>query len=155
MKKTYCTITGVVLLLAVSWAPSVYGQQRSTISPFGSSHSARSGRFDGEKFARTELFFGTAKPVGVVSEGEFADFLEDEITPRFPEGLTVVSALGQFLSSSGALIQENSKVVILLYPANLRKVNNQKIEEIRNLYKATFQQEAVLRADRCCEEVGF
>jgi Protein of unknown function (DUF3574) len=155
MKKTYCTITGVVLLLAVSWAPSVYGQQRSTISPFGSSPSARSGRFDGEKFARTELFFGTAKPVGVVSEGEFADFLEDEITPRFPEGLTVVSALGQFLGSSGAVIQENSKVVILLYPASLRKINNEKIEEIRNLYKATFQQEAVLRADRCCEEVGF
>jgi hypothetical protein len=156
MKTTYCTIITAVLLWAVSSMPSAYGQQRSTVSPFGPAPTARNGRFDGEKFARTELYFGTAKPDGsAVTEAEFESFLDAQITPRFPEGLTLVSALGQFLNSSGVIIQENSKLLILLYPANLRKANNAKIEEIRNAYKDLFQQESVLRSDRCCEEVGF
>jgi hypothetical protein len=158
MQKSCYAIAGLVLLWAVLSAPSVYGQQRSTLSPFGSSSAvsaARNNRFDGEKFARTELYFGTAKPVGAVTEEEFAAFLEQEITPRFPEGLTVVSAIGQFQGTSGVIVQENSKLLILLYPAKLRKANSEKIEEIRNLYKQSFEQEAVLRSDRCCEEVGF
>ena len=68
---------------------------------------------------------------------------------------TLVSALGQFLGSAGLIIQENSKLLILLYPAELRKANSVKIENIRNAYTESFQQESVLRSDRCCEEVGF
>ena len=45
--------------------------------------------------ARSELVFGTARPAGrVVGEAEWADFLEAEVTPRFPDGLTVLSGLG-------------------------------------------------------------
>jgi hypothetical protein len=154
MRKSRYAIVALVLFWAISSAPLVYGQQRSTLSPFGSS-PAQNNRFVGEKFARTEIYFGTAKPVGAVTEEEFAEFLEQEITPRFPEGLTVVSAIGQFLGTSGGIVQENSKLLILLYPAKLRKANSEKIEEIRNLYKQAFEQEAVLRSDRCCEQVGF
>jgi len=45
--------------------------------------------------------------------------------------------------------------LILLYPAELREANSVKIENIRNAYTESFQQESVLRSDRCCEEVGF
>jgi hypothetical protein len=149
----------MIALSVLSWTPDVYGQQRSTVSPFGHTpdvSSRRGDRFDGDKFARTELYFGTAKPDGsAVTEEEFALFLDQVITPLFPEGLTLVSALGQFLGSAGLIIQENSKLLILLYPAELRKANNVKIEDIRETYKETFQQESVLRSDRCCEEVGF
>jgi hypothetical protein len=149
----------MIVLSVLSWTPDVYGQQRSTVSPFGHAPDAsarRGDQFDSDRFARTELYFGSAKPDGTeVSEDEFALFLDQVITPLFPEGLTLVSALGQFLGSSGVIIQENSKLLILLYPAELRKENNAKIENIRETYKENFQQESVLRSDRCCEEVGF
>ena len=42
---------------------------------------------------------------GEVSEAEFQKFLDREITPRFPDGLTVYEADGQFLDSTGTLIR--------------------------------------------------
>ena len=40
------------------------------------------------------LYFGTATPVGVVTEEEWRRFLAEEVTPRFPEGLTFWSMAG-------------------------------------------------------------
>lgn len=98
-------------------------------------------------FARTELYFGTLKPNGVVTEAEFFDFLDDHVTPRFPEGLTVLRSVGQFRGEDGVIIREVSFILILLYPyADLRESNG-KIEAIRQLYKDAFQQESVLRVD--------
>ena len=112
--------------------------------------------FTGAWFARTELFFGTAKPDGSeVTIGEFQQFVDDKITPRFPDGLTLLRGLGQFRGSNGVIVQERSLLLILLYPVETRQDSSQKIEQIREAYKKLFQQESVLRADRCCEEVGF
>lgn len=66
------------------------------------------------------------------------------ITPRFRAGLTVLDASRQFLNSSGILIKEKSKIVILIYESSREK--NQAIHEIIETYKRTFQQESVLRA---------
>jgi hypothetical protein len=56
----------------------------------------------GTWFTRTELFFGSLKPDGsVVSEDAFLGFLTAEITPRFPNGLTLLTGLGQFLTVQG------------------------------------------------------
>jgi hypothetical protein len=112
-------------------------------------------RFDGERFVRTELFFGSARPGGEVSEAEFQQFLDQCVTPRFPDGLTLVTGLGQFRGTDGVLIEERSMLLILLYPDEARRESHKRIEEIRNAYKQIFQQESVLRADRCCEQVGF
>jgi hypothetical protein len=68
------------------------------------------------------------------------------ITPRFPDGLTVVTGLGQFRNASGTIIQERSKLVILLYPPHQAKASG-RIERIQEEYKTLFQQESVLRAD--------
>ena len=112
--------------------------------------------FPADLFARTELFFGslrTDKPP--VSEQDFLGFLNDTITPLFPNGLTLLMGLGQFLNSQGVIQQEQSWLLILLYPAGERRDNSGKIEEIRDAYKKAFEQESVLRSDRCCELVGF
>lgn len=98
-------------------------------------------------FARTELFFGTSKPDGsMVSDEEFRRFLDEVITPRFPEGLTAMSGTGQFRSSSGMVIRENSVFVILLYPSD-EEGSSARIEEIRQAYRRAFEQESVLRVD--------
>jgi Protein of unknown function (DUF3574) len=94
---------------------------------------------------RDELYFGLTKPGGdMISESEWQQFVNDVITPRFREGLTVLNGSGQFLNSSGILVRENSKIVILIYESSPEK--NQAINEIIETYKRTFQQESVLRA---------
>ena len=98
-------------------------------------------------FARTELFFGTAKPDGVVTEGEFRAFIDHEVTPRFPDGLTVLDAEGQFRGANGVIVKEHSFVLILLYPVDDFKRSSRKINAIRELYKQQFDQESVLRVD--------
>ena len=99
-------------------------------------------------FARTELFFGTAKADGtVVTDEEFNLFIDDAVTPRFPDGLTLLKADGQFQDASGTIIKEASFVLILLYPVEDFLVSSRKINVIRETYKEAFQQESVLRVD--------
>lgn len=112
--------------------------------------------FVGDRFARTELYFGTARANGVpVTDAEFQGFLDFTITPAFPDGLTLLKGLGQFRGADGVTIEETSFLVILLYPAEARRENSEKIEAIRRAYKEQFAQESVLRSDFCCERVGF
>jgi Protein of unknown function (DUF3574) len=99
-------------------------------------------------FARTELFFGTEKPEGPpVSDDDFRGFLDSQITPRFPDGLTVVKGDGQFTDSAGEIIKEASFILILLYPIENVRDSNRRIESIRRCYLRQFDQESVLRVD--------
>jgi hypothetical protein len=99
-------------------------------------------------YLRTELFFGLNKTDNsVVTESEWIEFLDSEVTARFPEGFTVLNGFGQYRDSKQQIIKENSRVLILLYPANKRKIVNRKIEQLRRIYKQKFQQESVLRMD--------
>jgi Protein of unknown function (DUF3574) len=102
--------------------------------------------FGAESFVRTELFFGLSRPGGVVSEAEFKAFVDARVTPRFPDGLTLISGVGQFREANQAITVEGSKLLILLYPKQDADANR-KIEQIRSDYKQTFQQQSVLRAD--------
>jgi hypothetical protein len=99
-----------------------------------------------EPMVRTELYFGLNRPDGTqVSEEQWQTFVTEVVTPRFPEGLTIVPAAGQW--QSGAVIhREPSRVLILLRPAR-RDEANARIEEIREAYKTRFNQDAVLRTD--------
>jgi Protein of unknown function (DUF3574) len=102
----------------------------------------------GTLFARTELFFGLSKAKGTdVTNSEFQGFVDREITPRFPDGLTLLGGQGQFKNSSQVIVKEPSRLLILLYPMEKGNNSNRKIEEIRAVYKKTFQQESVLRTD--------
>jgi hypothetical protein len=98
-------------------------------------------------FVRTELFFGTAKPDGAVTEEEFKTFLDEVITPLFPDGLTVVKADGQFKGADGLTLKEDSYLLILLYPAEGQKASSRNIEVIRREYMRQHRQESVLRVD--------
>jgi len=98
-------------------------------------------------FARTELYFGTARPDGVVSEEQFREFVDRYITPRFPDGLTLLKADGQFRGEDNEVVKEQSFVLILLYPFETFDESSRRIEKIRSLYKDLFDQESVLRVD--------
>src|SRR5215204_2426619 len=73
--------------------------------------------FRADKFFRTELYFGTGKPDGgLVTAEEWDKFLETEVTPRFPDGFTVLEGYGQFKGSAGKIVRETSLILVLFYP---------------------------------------
>ena len=101
-----------------------------------------------QTFWRTELYFGRDKNDGTqVSDDEWSKFLDEIVTPKFPDGLTVLDGKGQYRLENGTIVKENSKVLILLYTPKTRLVNSRKIEQIRNEYKKRFKQESVMRID--------
>ncbi|MDQ3541362.1 MAG: DUF3574 domain-containing protein [Chloroflexota bacterium] len=109
-----------------------------------------------EPWIRTELYFGTTKPDGdELTDEEWQAFLDEEITPRFPAGLTVLQGYGQFLNSSGVIAQEGSIVLILFHPADVIEESSASIEEIRDAYEVAFEQESVLRADSAPVCISF
>jgi hypothetical protein len=95
------------------------------------------------------LYFGTTKPSGVVTADEWADFLRTTVTPRFPQGLTVLPASGQWRTPGGAIITEGTQVLSLIHPSDA--ATEKAVAEIIAAYKSRFQQESVLRvkADVC------
>lgn len=95
---------------------------------------------------RTELFFGLNRAGHeAISDREWRQFVDEVVTPRFPSGLTILDARGQWRGSSGAIESEPSRVMILLHAPS--REEDRKIEEIRALYKQRFDQEAVMRTD--------
>jgi len=80
-----------------------------------------------------------------VTEAEWAAFLDEEVTPRFPDGLTVLTGNGQWRNSKGIVTKETSALLIILYEPSAEKETA--IEDIRAAYKDRFQQESVMRVD--------
>ncbi|TQF07712.1 DUF3574 domain-containing protein [Kitasatospora acidiphila] len=102
-----------------------------------------------DPYTRTELFFGTERPNGgtAVTDQEFQDFIDSQVTPRFPDGLTVEQARGQYRDSHGVIEHERSYVITLLYPTSKGRTAGAAVEEIRRDYDQRFQQESVGRVD--------
>lgn len=101
-----------------------------------------------ESMVTAELLFG--RNIGGrlgVGDAAFAEFLAREITPRFPDGLTVVDAHGQWRDADrGQIVREPSKLVLLTFrdePAR-RKT----LAAIADAYKTRFRQQSVLVSSR-------
>jgi Protein of unknown function (DUF3574) len=92
---------------------------------------------------QADLFFGRNIPGGgIVSDSQFQAFVDNVITTRFPAGLTIFDAKGQFKNSTGTIIEEPSKVVALLFEDTVE--NENALDEIIAAYKKQFNQESVL-----------
>jgi hypothetical protein len=98
----------------------------------------------GQKNAATaELFFG--RNIGGrlgVSEAAWRQFLAAEVTPRFPDGLTVVDAAGQWRDRKrDTVVREPSKVVTVLLRDGTR--DQAQIAAVVEAYKRRFRQQSV------------
>ena len=91
---------------------------------------------------RTTLYFGMTRPTGAVSELEWQIFLRDEVTRRFPEGLTVWEAQGQWKNAKGLIDQERSKVLLVVHPDS--SAARAAVQEVIENYRKQFDQESVL-----------
>jgi hypothetical protein len=91
-----------------------------------------------------ELVFGRniGDKLGV-SEADWNRFLDEEVTPRFPDGLTVLGGSGQWRDTErGTIVQEPSKVLVVVLGDEAR--DKPRINEIASAYKQRFQQQGVL-----------
>jgi len=98
----------------------------------------------GQQRLRTaQLFFGrdvAGRPQ--VSEAQFRRFLDEVLTPRFPDGLTILDGGGQWKGAENRLIRESSKVVLIVLPHTPDA--NARLDAVRAAYRQRFGQDSVL-----------
>jgi len=90
-----------------------------------------------------ELMFGRkiGERIGV-SNTAWARFVDREITPRFPNGFTVIDAQGQWRDTDhNKVMREPSKLVQIVLPGT--DEDQQRLGEIAAAYKVRFRQQSV------------
>ncbi|HWA61074.1 MAG TPA: DUF3574 domain-containing protein [Caulobacteraceae bacterium] len=94
-----------------------------------------------------ELYFGrnVGDEVGV-SDEDWKDFLDHEISPRFPDGLSVSDVYGQWRGPKGHFVREPSKAVMLVLAGDAAEPA--KLRAIRDAYRRRFHQDSVLLIER-------
>jgi hypothetical protein len=117
----------------------------SSTAPILSGDPAHPGRTSG--WADTKLYFGLGPadhPEQGVSEAKWRDFLDREVTPRFPDGLSVVDVYGQWQGAKQSSPERlRSKLLIVDYPDT--QENRDKVEAIRSAWKKLTGDQSVLR----------
>jgi len=105
-------------------------------------------------WVRSELYFGVGSVDGAssrvqtdaIGEDTWRAFLDREVTPRFPDGLTVLDAYGQWLFRDGAGNASperlKTKVLVILHEDSPQRRAD--IEAIRLAWKRATGHESVL-----------
>jgi hypothetical protein len=91
-----------------------------------------------------ELMFGRniGRRLGV-SEAEWSRFVDREIVSRFPSGLTMFNAAGEWRDgTSSKIMREPSKVVQIVLPGQAEDTT--RLSEIIAAYKQRFKQQSVV-----------
>ena len=90
-----------------------------------------------------ELLFG--RKIGDrlgVSETQWGRFVDREISPRFPDGLTVLDAKGEWRDTARhTIVHEPSKLVEIVLPG--KDDDADELEAIAQAYKSRFRQQSV------------
>ena len=95
----------------------------------------------------TKLYFGLGpadSPEKGVSEAKWREFLDKEVTSRFPDGLSVVDVYGQWQGVRQTSPERlRSKMLIIDYPDTQQ--NRDKVDAIRTAWKKLTGDQSVLR----------
>jgi len=114
------------------------------VPPTLSGDAAHPGHTQG--WVDTKLYFGLGpadRPEAGISEAAWRTFLDQEVTTRFPDGLSVVDVYGQWLSKGAAAPERlRSKMLIIDYPDSAE--NRAKIDAIRSAWKQKTGDQSVL-----------
>ena len=97
---------------------------------------------------QVDLYFGRNIPGGggEVGDAQWRQFLDEVVTPRFPDGLSVLDVYGQWKSTrTGAIARERSKRLSIIVPDAAQAA--ERFEAIKAAYKQRFRQESVLQAE--------
>ncbi|MEO8365375.1 MAG: DUF3574 domain-containing protein [Pseudoxanthomonas sp.] len=109
-------------------------------------------------WVRSELYFGVGEESGPadrpqaepISQVQWRAFLDKEVTPRFPDGLTVFDAYGQWLFRGAKEPNRlNTKVLVILHEDTPQR--NADIEAIRLAWKQATKHQSVLWSKQAAE----
>jgi len=95
--------------------------------------------------ATAELVFGRSSDDVThpsVTDADFTQFLDEEVSPRFPDGLTVIDAQGRWASPAGKAVAEQSKMVMIVLPGH--PDDARKLDALREAYKLRYHQQSVM-----------
>lgn len=124
---------------------SSLAQSPAAVSPTLSGDSAHPAQT--AHWVDTRLYFGLA-PEGdtrhASSDAQWQDFLDHEVTPRFPAGLSVIDVNGQWQGvHNPAPVHVRTKLLVIDYPDTAE--NAAKIEAIRSAWKQRTHDQSVLK----------
>ena len=136
--RSFIAVAGAAIFVAgaiagARWPSPLHAQGFTVVLDCGNSSAPQ---------LRTTLYFGLARPKGAVSELEWQLFLRDEVTARFPDGLTVWEADGQWRTPAGTIDHEQSKVLLLVHPDTAAA--RQSVQTVIDRYRRAFDQQSVL-----------
>ena len=99
----------------------------------------------GELWSESTLYLGRTMNGAPISDQSWKTFVESDVTPRFPDGFTMLHGQGawrrQGTEETG---YETSTLLIILHPDTVQ--DRRKITEVAEAWRSTFNQEAVLKA---------
>ena len=92
---------------------------------------------------QVQLFFGRdIERRATVNDEQWRLFVDEEVTPRFPDGFSVSDVTGQYRDQSGVIVREPSKQMLIF--TRTIAADQAKLNAIRDAYKRRFNQESVL-----------
>jgi len=141
------------LFLAVAGCASPPPASVHTHDPASSTLQGDAARPAQAQWLRTELYFSVGSingKEGLVSQARWREFLDKEVTPRFPDGFSVLDAYGQW-RDKGAKEPErlSTKVIVILHENSVQRSRD--IEAIRLAYKRITGDLSVLRLSQPAE----
>ena len=87
-----------------------------------------------------KIFCGMSTKDGDVTEADWRRFCDEHVTTAFPDGYTSLQAIGYWKGSATTTERENSRVLLIIAPADAKD----KVLSIAKKYRELFNQEAVL-----------
>ncbi|MBU1670104.1 MAG: DUF3574 domain-containing protein [Actinobacteria bacterium] len=95
-------------------------------------------------WVQTMIYFGMDVPGGgVVSEEQFAEFLNIFVTLEFPAGLTAFEAYGQMQRDDGGIEKQRTRVVLLVHEDST--ANSEAVGRLIEVYRRDFGAPQVMR----------
>jgi hypothetical protein len=98
----------------------------------------------GQQRLRTaELYFRTDPDGAPLSDRAFRSFVDKELTPRFPDGLTILDGGARWRGPENQMMREAAKVVLVVLPQ--KGDAGPRLDAVRAAYKARFRQETAMQ----------
>lgn len=140
----------LVLLILVAASNIVYNhysRQRDYLASEAELHGDPAHPADASNWVDTRLYFGLGPadvPDKGVPDAAWRDFLDKEVTPRFPSGLSVIDVYGQWQGKEQKSPERvRTKLLIIDYPDT--RDNRDRIEAIRLAWKKKTGDQSVLK----------
>ena len=142
----------IALLLALLTGVS-YRSFSSQSAPSPTLHGDAAHPAKTQGWVDTHLYFGLGPadaPEKGVSEAAWRDFLDKEVTSRFPAGLSVVDVYGQWQGKDEKAPERiRSKMLIIDYPNTAD--NDKRIEAIRAAWKQKTGDQSVMKVTQSAD----